>query len=274
MTNRRDSTTSSEDQALHGIESCAPLLSNALRQAQPLDKKQRISAWKVQLAKSEKFAYQWLRDRNPEHEHDIAIPDGTYFSSFDRQLQDIKSAWLPICQKFANCFPDTPTFSESFVPLIRASPMMLRPMTGALLVETLRGTKASSASLDGWRPESLVVLSLCFPSLFHGLADILQWVEARSRWPSPLCHAYASLIPKPEMGEAHSPEQFRPIPFLSVIYRLWARTRFNDGLLWQEQWSPSEAWACRPVEGAETMCMHIAPRPEQCATHVLPCNIL
>ena len=54
-------------------------------------------------------------------------------------------------------------------------------MSGDLLVQVLRKVKPSSASLDGWKPESLVALSKWYPQVFDGLALILEWVEANHK---------------------------------------------------------------------------------------------
>ena len=62
--------------------------------------------------------------------------------------------------------------------------MTLTPMTGAYLVQTLQKVRPSSASLDGWRPDSLVALSRWFPDLFEGLAEILGWIEENGPWPA------------------------------------------------------------------------------------------
>ena len=69
------------------------------------------------------------------------------------------------------------------------------------------------------------------------------------------CH----LIPK---DNGASPPELRPITILSVVYRVWASTRFETVLHWQEFWFPSEPWGCRPARSAETLAIDTALRLE------------
>ena len=65
------------------------------------------------------------------------------------------------------------------------------------------------------------------------------------------------------MSDSPKPVGFRPISVLSAIYRLWAKTRFEDGLAWQESWAHPQLWGCRKGRGTEAMVMHIALQLEQ-----------
>lgn len=193
----------------------------------------------------------------------MKLSSGLYTANTDVQLEAIHNDWLPVFQKFAHSLPDVNTFTEHFVPFMKSSPMSLSPLTGQELVNTLASTKSSSPSLDGWTPQSLIALSQWFPELYDGLADILNWIEINSVWPTPLCKAYTALIPKGRMSESPKPLDFRPISVLSAIYRLWAKARFNLSLEWRETWCHHEVWGCRKQQGAEAMCLQMALRPEQ-----------
>ena len=251
--------------SVSSLEFCEHILRQNLIHSQYLDHKSRIAAWKQKLAQSEKHAYKWLK--SPDSPEDIAmkLPDGTYTANSDQQLAAIHQNWLPIFQKFAHELPDVKTFEEHFVPFMKASPMHLEPLTGPQLVSALSKSKHSAPSLDGWTPQSLIALSKWFPTLFDGLACIFNWIEEHSIWPSTLCQAYTSLIPKSGMSESPTPLEHRPISVLSAVYRLWAKTRFGQSLDWQEHWCPNEVWGCRPKRGAEALCLQIALHLEQTA---------
>ena len=245
--------------------SCAQILRQNLQVSQASDKQARIKAWKSKLAQSEKHAYQWLKSPNTPVDITMKLPSGIFTANTESQLEAIHNDWLPIFQKFAQTLPDIKTFEEHFVPFMKTSPMALSPLTGPELVQTLASSKNSSPSLDGWSPQSLIALSKWFPCLYDGLADILNWIEEHSIWPTPLCKAYTALIPKDGMSDSPKPVDFRPISVLSAIYRLWAKARFNLSLEWQEQWCHKEVWGCRKQRGAEAMCLQIALHLEKCA---------
>ena len=226
-----------------------------------------IKAWKSKLAQSEKNAYKWLKSPDSPEDITMKLPDGTSTANTDAQLHAIHQDWLPVFQKIANKLPDVKTFEDHFVPFMKSSPMHLEPLTGSKPVATLSKSKHSAPSLDGWTPQSLIALSVWFPSLFDGLAEILNWIEENSVWPTPLCQAYTSLIPKTgmSMSESPSPLEHRPISVLSAVYRLWAKARFSSSLEWQELWCPPEVWGCRAERGAEALCLQIALHLEQTA---------
>jgi hypothetical protein len=177
------------------LASCESLLNQNHIHFQHLDRQSRIKAWKSKLAQSEKNAYKWLKSPDSPEDITMKLPDGTSTANTDAQLHAIHQDWLPVFQKIANKLPDVKTFEDHFVPFMKSSPMHLEPLTGSKLVATLSKSKHSAPSLDGWTPQSLIALSVWFPSLFDGLAEILNWIEENSVWPSPLCQAYTSLIP-------------------------------------------------------------------------------
>ena len=100
------------------------------------------------------------------------------------QLDAILKEWMPIFQKFKNTKPDIAAFLEHFGQNIRSSTMTLRPLSGEDLVEAARSTKASSPSLDNWKPSAITALAFWFPMVFNDLALILNQVEEVGEWPS------------------------------------------------------------------------------------------
>ena len=212
------------------VEQCEKILARCLKQAQYTDRQARIKAWKAKIAQSEKHAYKWLQSVDAPDDITMKLPDGKTTANTEDQLKAIQQDWLPIFQKFANHLPDLNTFEEHFIPFMKTSPMEIAPLTGPELVLTLAKSKPSAPSLDGWTPQALIALTKWFPSLFDGLASLLNWVEEHAIWPSALCKAYTSLIPKTGMSEAPTSLDFRPISVLSAIYRLWAKARFNRSI--------------------------------------------
>eukprot|EP00972_Heterocapsa_arctica_P083352 12282713-Heterocapsa_arctica.AAC.1 len=120
--------------------------------------------------------------------------------------------------------------------------MEMDDITGAALVSEALGLGESACGLDQWRPESVKALAQWFPSLFDSLADILNIVELTGEWPTDLASGYTALVPKDGEIPEPKPTDYRPITVLSIIYRLWARYRFRDTLLWQEAWIDDGAW--------------------------------
>ena len=239
------------------------ILNQSLKELQTADRHERINSWKKRMKASEKYSYKWLKQDANRPDTTMCLSDGTFTANTATQLEAIELAWLPIFQKFANQVPDEQTFNEHFVPFMKTAPMKLSKLSGPLIIQTLQKVKPSAASLDGWKPESLVALSKWFPEIFDALAMILEWIEVHAQWPQDICKAYTSLIPKNDMSNAPAPEEHRPISVLSAIYRLWARIRFNDGLEWQELWTPSESWGCRKGKGAELLSLQTALHLEQ-----------
>ena len=67
------------------------------------------------------------------------------------------------------------------------------------------------------RPESLAALGKWFPSMFDGLAIVLNWVEEHSQWPTTLRTANTALIPKTDSNQEPSPDHYRPKTVLSAV---------------------------------------------------------
>ena len=74
------------------------------------------------------------------------------------------------------------------------------------------------------------VLAEYFPGLFDMVACIFNCVEDGVDWPSPVVQGYIALIPKDEEDPEPEPTAKRPIAVPSVLYRLWAKLRFDDAM--------------------------------------------
>ena len=94
----------------------------------------------------------------------------------------------------------------------------------------------------------------------------MNYTEVHGVWPDEMCYAYTALVPKDQTQPEAQPTDFRPITVLSAVYRLWSKVRFDDALLWQEDWIDGNAWGCRPRRGADSLAMSISLRLEREAT--------
>ena len=110
----------------------------------------------------------------------------------------------------------------------------------------------TTMGLDGWCVADL----LCLPdTLLNMLADLLTIVEATGKWPRILARSYVSLIPK---GEGMMPMQQRLLSVLSQLYRVWAGTRLEECMVWQETWAHPHAFGFRKKCGAKDAAALIA----------------
>ena len=66
------------------------------------------------------------------------------------------------------------------------------------------------------------------------LIDVYEKIEETGTWPTSLCTAGISLIPKE--GEGGAPLDQRPITVSAIVYRVWAAVRMRDSIPWQEAW--------------------------------------
>lgn len=83
------------------------------------------------------------------------------------------------------------------------------------------------------------------------LAFLFNEIELQGRWPQALVHAVVSLIPK---GKGSDPLHRHPISAISVVYRLWSRTRLRGALAWQEGWADPCMNGFRPRRGWVDAC--------------------
>ena len=64
----------------------------------------------------------------------------------------------------------------------------------------------------------------------------MNFVEAIGYWPESVLISLIALIPKGAASEEVTATDLRPISVMSLIYRLWASTRFRLCMKWQEEW--------------------------------------
>ena len=115
------------------------------------DRRQRIKAWKNKLAQSEKFAYQWIRNKQSAETTAMTLPSAKVTADINRQLEEVIKVWQRIFQKISKTNPDVDTFKQHFVPFMKSHDMHMIPIAGPGLVKTLTKVKPSSPSLDAWK---------------------------------------------------------------------------------------------------------------------------
>ena len=80
----------------------------------------RIKAWKHKLAQSEKFVYQWIRNKQTAEATAVTLPSGEVTADFFWQLDEAPKVWKPIFQKFFQPNPDMNTFKQHIVPFMKS----------------------------------------------------------------------------------------------------------------------------------------------------------
>ncbi len=91
------------------------------------------------------------------------------------------------------------------------------------------------------------------------LARLFNTIERTARWPPALQRALITLVPKGLGGE---PEQMRPISVMSAVYRLWATTRLQVVMRWQERWAAAGQRGFRTAMGADDVFWELGLRFE------------
>ena len=103
------------------VQQCATFLEAALREMQQHDRPQRIKAWKHKLAQSEKFAYQWIRNKQTAESTAMTLPSGEVTADINKQLDEVFKVWQPIFQKFSQSNADIDGFRQHFIPYMSLS---------------------------------------------------------------------------------------------------------------------------------------------------------
>eukprot|EP00971_Amphidinium_carterae_P112402 2226186-Amphidinium_carterae.1 len=140
---------------------------------------------------------------------------------------------------------------------MRSSPLSLPPLTARGLVDTLALMHDTAAGLDGWQFRALKALSGWCLAAFVELAKILQHIEFSLQWPQALMESHVALTPK-TADSYLEPLQFRPITVLSMLYRLWAKTRLQQCQLWLAAWSTDAVFGCGKGSGADDLALSVA----------------
>jgi hypothetical protein len=234
-------------------------------------KRRRLKNWRVRVRQHEADAYKWAAGGATKQQGEVLKrADGTYTSNSMEQLDLVLEAWRPIFERFKAGEPSKDEFFREFGPHMRTHEMGTDPISGEMLRETLVKMKNNAAGLDQWAASDLKILLNWHPELFDDLAEILNVIEDCGRWPDAMVQGFVSLIPKDASDPEPTPTSLRPITILSAVYRLWARSRFDQAMdTWQELWVLDNVWGCRRKRGAEGLFLGVALDLDEATNKIL-----
>ena len=209
-----------------------------------------------------KEIFDLVKDKTPGNLSILRRQDGSYTSSLEELDRLLRTEWLPVFQLYSEePEPDWAAFEHRFGRYIpRASPMPARQrLTPARLRHTLNKMSAnSSVGADSW---SVAELRLLSDDILQCLCELLDLVESTGRWPEDMCLGVISPILK-DPGLPLTAGNTRPITVMSTVYRLWAATRMQELVEWQETWISAHVASYRPQMGCEDLWMAEALRVE------------
>lgn len=242
--------TTGSEKAKEGARIAKHLLEDKVQE----EGRQRIKAWKAKLQSQEKERYKWLKGGSKEEETTMPRKDGTVTANMKEQLKMMKEEWAPIFEKFADHPPDVESFMRDFKGNMKTAKMKDEELTTEQVRKAAEQITESAAGLDQWQPGELRALMEWSTDCAETLTCIFNSIEEDGRWPKTMYKASTSLIPKP----TGKPRDYRPITVLSAVYRLWAKARFSDLLVWQEGWAPETMFGCRKGKGPEGLALCVA----------------
>eukprot|EP00971_Amphidinium_carterae_P007560 149951-Amphidinium_carterae.2 len=202
-----------------------------LHRAQGAASHTQLRAWKDRLQNSDKKLFEWLR--GPGVRPALAPNrEGVLTANISQQLMQL---W-PLGYQ---CFRSTGTsllVSLCFCSVSRPT-YAVRPWSGK----------------DGWvmQPSSPGLDNRC-PCMANRLAALLGTIERSGKWPSSLLEGSTSLLPNP------GSDSFRPISVLSVVYRLWSKSRLEVVVPWLTAWKPDGIYGAGPGASADVLGMEVA----------------
>lgn len=197
-----------------------------------------IGRWRKKRAEAVRAngaeVYKEFRDPESPPLAVLRRPDGTITGDISEMDDMLRRDWLPIFAKHTvhgTSPPDPAKFMDKYRDLLSKSEQVLPAMSlEDLKMALARMDSKGAAGLDGWKPVD-------FKALPDGILELLLMIydriESTGEWPSQVCWAGISLIPKGEGGE---PLDLRPITVTTVFYRLWAAARVKHCIPWQSSW--------------------------------------
>ena len=186
-----------------------------------------------------------------------------------REMDEIlRSKWGNIFAKHENRarpFPDADQFFERYNHLIPHFPQELQKLNAEDIRKTISSLDSSGAGgLDGWKPAEIKLLPAKITNLLLHMFDL---VESEGKWPSDLCWAGITLIPK---GEGGDPLSLRPITVTPIVYRIWAASRMRHSLSWQDKWMERGQHGARSKHSTTDALTKISLEFERAMLHNTP----
>ena len=203
------------------------------------DRERLLRRWKIRKlnkgANSFGDVARHFRDADQAPLTVIKTPSGQITGRIKEMDQILRDSWLSIFAKHRdteNCpYPSTEWFMRRYADHIPYVPQELEQLTLEDLQRTLGKMSSEGAGgLDGWTPRDFKQLH---PLILEFLLVLYDAIEESGTWPSNLCWAGVTLIPK---GEGGAPLEQRPITVTPIAYRVWAASRMYQCNKWQESW--------------------------------------
>ena len=155
-------------------------------------------------------------------------------------------------------------FIEAHMPKL---PLQLPPLTVENWVGALRRFRPAAArGADGWARLDLLNMPR---ALMQRMLSILSAVENGSQpWPQQLLEGLVIAIAK--CGDAHRPNEYRPIVLLSIVYRCWASLRARQMLHQLEPYIHADAHGFLPTREPAQTWLHVQAAVETSIQSSLP----
>lgn len=207
-----------------------------------------------------------------ESPHEISPGDLVEFhvhtSSTAEVHQQLAEFWKPRWNSQIDLTDETwqrvSRFIEAHMPKL---PLQLPPLTVENWVGALRRFRPAAArGADGWARLDLLNMPR---ALMQRMLSILSAVENGSQpWPQQLLEGLVIAIAK--CGDAHRPNEYRPIVLLSIVYRCWASLRARQMLHQLEPYIHADAHGFLPTREPAQTWLHVQAAVETSIQSSLP----
>ena len=107
-------------------------------------------------------------------------------------------------------------------------------ITPSAVSQVLQSLKPSAGGADAWQVDQLQHLG---QSSIKMLSILFNAIEATGTWPEQLLEIPVAALKKPTGNTAMD---IRPISLASILYRIWAKIRWQDLQPWYHAWIPSQ----------------------------------
>ncbi|CAE7832127.1 unnamed protein product [Symbiodinium sp. CCMP2592] len=220
-----------------------------------------------------KDSYNWLRNNNCFTTPCFQTAPSE-FATIHRRLHELMlEAWRPIFNRyegrappdytqFLNMFPDALPSDASFDAL---RPFQI-PVTDEHIIKfVIQQLSPCAGGVDGWQVHEMKALG---PLCIQRLVQLYRLVESTNTWPDNLCEIPVAALKK-EGG--FSPLDRRPISLSPLLYRVWAKAKFQQLQSWHVSWLPDVLRGGAPQREAIDCYYQVALEAEmaQISNHTL-----
>lgn len=218
----------------------------ALSEEQRILSQSRMQSFKQFLIadwnSTKKATYKWMRNSEPPvipifntgpHEYAFRHSDihqlmvDTWSPIFNRYQLSPEPSFETFLADFPNCLPQSPQYHAD-------KPFCLDDILPSDVSNIVQSLKQTSAGVDAWQVEEIQFLGRHSVS---ALAALFNEIEHTGTWPSQLSEVPVAALKKPT---GCTPKDIRPIALSSLVYRIWARLRWQHLQSWYHSWIPDQ----------------------------------